>query len=412
MLHRKYQIGETFSEQHLNSSITETERTEKAQSNYLHKLGSLTVSTRHFPVLRGGRFLGVVSTYTDVTEIQRLEQNIRKQLNDKGFVAKYSFADILTNNPPMQKIKQLAEMYATTDYAILIEGESGTGKELFAQSIHNASKRAKGPFVAVNCAAIPENLLESELFGYETGAFTGARKEGRSGLFEMASGGTIFLDEIGELPLQLQTRLLRVLQEKEIMRVGGSKIIPVDIRIISATNKNLRWMREKSNFRQDLYYRLNVLNVSVPPLRARHGDIGPICLQFYKKNNLAIDMDVFRQLLVYMERYSWPGNVRELQNIAQRVAFLSMSSQHEDIGEMVRILGLGDAGRTEDGKNPIHPDISNGRKKAVSRIERDIIAGMLEECGGDYGEAAARLKIGRTTLWRKMTQPDEDEEGE
>ncbi len=213
--------------------------------DFIKQVGDMIIMINHFPVELEQEFIGVVSTFEDVTKIQNLESHIRKKLYTKGFVAKYKFSDILTVNPQMQLVKDLAKMYAQTKSAILIEGESGTGKEMFAQSIHLSSPCSGGPFIAVNCAAIPENLLESELFGYEAGAFTGARKEGKPGLFELAHNGTIFLDEIGEIPISLQARLLRVIQEREIMRIGGDKLIPINIRILSATNKILKEKVEK-----------------------------------------------------------------------------------------------------------------------------------------------------------------------
>jgi transcriptional regulator with PAS, ATPase and Fis domain len=249
LLGRHYHPGEKFIDDSADSRYDMSKESLQANYNYLRKIRERTINTSNIPVERNGRFVGVVSTFEDVTNIQNLEQNIRQRLSEKGLNARYRFDDIHSQTGSMESIKKLAVSYAATDLTILIEGESGTGKELFAQSIHNASKRAKGPFVAINCAAIPETLLESQLFGYEDGAFSGAAKGGKPGLFELAHNGTIFLDEIGEMPIQLQTRLLRVLQEKEVMRIGGDRNIPINTRIISASNKNLmKMMREGAFF--------------------------------------------------------------------------------------------------------------------------------------------------------------------
>ena len=236
----------------------------------------------------------------------------KKELMDKGHVSKYRLNDIVGSSGAIQKIKNIAVRMAKSDSTVLIMGESGTGKELFAHVIHNNSKRSKEQFVAVNCSAIPENLLESELFGYEDGAFTGAKKGGKRGLFEIANGGTLFLDEIAEVPLHLQNRLLRVLQEKEIMRVGGNTIINIDVRIIAATNINLKKQVEVGKFRKDLYYRLSVLPITIPPLRQRGGDVFEIfnSLLAERRANLQIDEAVHQFFL----SYNWDGNVRELSN--------------------------------------------------------------------------------------------------
>ncbi|MGV8981453.1 sigma 54-interacting transcriptional regulator [Clostridium sp.] len=236
-----------------------------------------------------------------------------KNLIIKGFVAKYSFDDIITNNLKMQKIKDIGKRLAKTDLTVLIEGENGTGKELFASALHKSSRRSTESFLAVNFSSLPEELIESELFGYEDGAFTGARKGGKPGLFEQASGGTIFLDEIGDISLKVQARLLRVLQEKEVMRIGGNSIIPVDADVIAATNKNLFEMMEDGKFRKDLYYRLKVGYLKIPPLRDRKEDIEPLIKCFINiesTENIEIDSKVIEIL----KGYNWYGNVRELRN--------------------------------------------------------------------------------------------------
>ncbi|KYO69169.1 sigma 54-interacting transcriptional regulator [Thermovenabulum gondwanense] len=271
--------------------------------------------------------IGTVYTIKDVTEIQRLEEELRRKLRSHEHFARYTFENIAGSSEIIKETKELAKRIAKSSSPILIQGESGTGKELFAQAIHNASQRRRGPFVAVNFAALPESLLESELFGYEEGAFTGAKKGGMSGLFEQAHGGTIFLDEIGDAPLSFQVRLLRVLQEKQIRRIGSSKVIPIDVRVISATNKDLKKLIENGEFRQDLYYRLNVLPLRLPPLRERKQDILELAEIFYndffKGKPLIKAKDYFEKIKNVFLKYDWPGNIRELQNVVEYLVNVS-----------------------------------------------------------------------------------------
>ncbi|NMM62836.1 sigma 54-interacting transcriptional regulator [Clostridium sp. P21] len=263
--------------------------------------------------------IGFCFNLQEVTYIKQLEQNLSKKLRNKGLVAKYNFDYIKTCSTSMKECINLARKIASSDLTALIIGESGTGKELLAQSIHNASPRAKQPFVAINCAALPENLLESELFGYEGGAFTGALKEGKIGLFEQANNGTIFLDEIGDMPLSLQARILRVLQERQVMRIGSQSVIDINVRVISATNRKLMEMVQQGKFREDLFYRLNVLPINIPPLRERKDDIISIMEGFITKKKLEISDEVKNVLL----NYRWPGNVRELQNVSAYIELMS-----------------------------------------------------------------------------------------
>ncbi|MFL8557473.1 sigma-54 interaction domain-containing protein [Clostridioides difficile] len=254
--------------------------------------------------------MGTYYGLQEITYIKKLEQNLTKKLREKGQIAKYTFKDIKTNSPKMFECIDLAKKVSKSDLSILIRGESGTGKELIAQSIHNNSNRKNQPFIAVNCAAVPENLLESQLFGYDKGTFTGGLKDGKQGLFELANNGTIFLDEIGDMPLELQTKLLRVLQEKQIMPVGSHNVINIDVRIISATNKNLEQMIDNSQFREDLYYRLNTIPINIPPLRERKEDILIIMEDLINKK-LVITPEAKKLI----QNYMWKGNIRELQNV-------------------------------------------------------------------------------------------------
>lgn len=254
--------------------------------------------------------IGYYVTLQDEVNIKDMEISLNKKLIEKGFFARHTFNDIKRNSDMMSESVELAKKAALTEYTILICGESGTGKELFAQAIHNYSDRKDMPFIGVNCAAIPESLLESELFGYAEGAFTGASKKGKIGYFEQANKGTIFLDEIGDVSPKLQARLLRVLQEKQVMRIGSDRIIDIDVRIIAATNKDLLKEVEKGRFRSDLYYRLNALQIMIPPLRERRGDVLLLFKEFMQEDYLRVG----RRERELLENYSWPGNVRELEN--------------------------------------------------------------------------------------------------
>lgn len=266
-----------------------------------------------------GHFTGGVLTLKAARHVE--EQELKLRLHAKGYHAKFSFSDLVTNAIPMKKVVKQAEKMASSDLAVLILGESGTGKELFAHAIHQASARASFPFVAVNCSALPDNLLESELFGYEEGAFTGARKGGKPGLFEQAHKGTIFLDEIGDISATMQSRLLRVLQQKEVLKVGGTRLLPVDVRVIAATNRDLARMVNEGAFRADLYYRLKVLQLLIPPLRERKEDIPLLSAYFLRRRGA--NETLLEPLLGALVKHDWHGNVRELESAMEYVAFMN-----------------------------------------------------------------------------------------
>lgn len=281
--------------------------------------------TEYRPVLVDKMGKGAVIVTRLAEQIMEAETKIRRSLARQGLTAKYSFDDIIGSSRPIRENILMAKRYSCVDSNVLIVGETGTGKELFAHSIHRESRRSEEPFVALNCAALPENLLESELFGYEPGAFSGASKNGKTGLFELAHKGTIFLDEIGEIPIALQAKLLRVLQEKEIRRVGSNRVQPVDVRVISATNINIEEKIQEGRFRADLYYRLNLLDITIPPLREREGDIREM-VDFYL-TRFACEMGkpiprLSGQAVDILTQYNWPGNVRELRNICERLIVL------------------------------------------------------------------------------------------
>ncbi len=404
LFNRQYPVGQTFTDGQTDSKLREALQKKSAQTNYIRKIHGALINTSHLPVFLDSECIGFVHTFENITKIQMLEQTIRKQINDKGFVAKYTFDDIVTKDPAMNLLKQNAASFALSKSAILIEGESGTGKELFAQSLHNASPRADMPFVAINCAAIPANLLESELFGYEAGAFTGAKKDGRQGLFEIAHNGTIFLDEIGDLPKELQARLLRVLQEKELMRVGGSKVIPVDVRVISATNKNLSDPSQRGEFREDLYYRLSVFRFSIPPLRERSSDIAALCWRFLADQGIDTNNKTILSLLPRLMQYNWPGNVRELQNICERISHLLRINKNKTQKQLDASLDL----FPRSGRATFAAQIDLERhldlKSIVETVEWQVIDHLLKQYGEKYAAVAKRLGIGRTTLWRKYSR--------
>ncbi|WP_242833470.1 sigma-54 interaction domain-containing protein [Desulfosporosinus youngiae] len=317
----------------------------------------------------------------------------------KSHTAQYKFDDIVGNDKRLLHSVSLAKQVARqTQTKVLITGETGTGKELFAHSIHNASARSHKPFVRVNCAAIPENLLEAELFGYEEGAFTGAKKGGRLGKFELANHGTIFLDEIGEIPLSLQSKLLVVLQEREIERLGGNRSVKLDVRVISATHRNLQSMAEKGLFRKDLYYRLNVVQVEVPALRHRKEDITLLVeyLLHKLKDRLKTPVvGISRGALEMLKKHVWPGNVRELENVLERAMSLAYM-ENAYLLDQRHFTFIFDK---------ISATWSPGRKslrEATHEFEQRIITQVMEETGSNKAQAAELLGIDLSSLYRKL----------
>ncbi|MGV3487567.1 MAG: sigma 54-interacting transcriptional regulator [Tuberibacillus sp.] len=353
----------------------------------------------------GEEQVGWVITLQDVTQIQKLEQSIRRKLSDTGFIAKQNIDDMVAVSPNMKNVVQKIKLFSRTDSTVLLLGETGTGKELVAQSIHNQSQRKNRPFVPINCGALPSNLLESELFGYVPGAFTGANRNGKVGLFELAHMGTIFLDEIDAIPLELQSRLLRVIQEREIMRIGGSSIIPIDVRIIAATHSDLKSDIQKGKFRSDLFYRLNVLQISLPPLRERQDDIPLLADKLLNKisTRYKCEKPVLNEaFLNTFTQYSWPGNIREMENILERIVVLSNSDipQHIIFNEINDEFGtkLNQEINMDDGEIPEETEVGGTLKD----FERQVILKQLELNGGNKDLTAKKLGISRATLWRKL----------
>jgi PAS domain S-box len=341
------------------------------------------------PIVVKNKSFGAVATFQEISKIQQMEAAIRKEIYARGHIAKFKFTDIFGENAEIKNVIDTAKDFAATNFNILILGETGTGKEVFAQSIHNESKRAKGPFVAINCAALPAQLLESELFGYVSGAFTGANKEGKPGLFEVAHGGTIFLDEISEMDYINQGRLLRVLQEKTVVRLGSNKVLPIDVRVIAATNKDLSLLVRENKFRDDLYYRLNVLSLEIPPLRARKADISLYTEAFLHEFSTELNKacKLTHEALHFLEQYSWPGNIRELRNLTQRIV---ATSKTETINRALLMSIF----------KP-QPAVAPSPSSREARLTREIIS-ALEKAKGNYSGAAQILGIHRMTLRRRM----------
>lgn len=288
---------------------------------FKHPIFEKTFEVTKKPLTVDERRYGYIFLIEDVSEVKALEVRLKELHISRGYVTKYSFEDILGESEAIESCKAKAKKIAVSDNVVLLIGESGTGKELFAQSIHNASLRKNEPFLAINCSALYPQLLESELFGYEEGAFSGAKKGGKKGLFELADKGTLFLDEIGELPMSVQAKFLRILQEKELIRVGGSEIITVDVRIIAATNRRLTKLIEEKKFRKDLYYRLSIFPLLIPTLKERREDILYLIDRFMKDCK-AEEKVLSSELIHFLIHYSWPGNIRELKNCIEYMAFM------------------------------------------------------------------------------------------
>ncbi|WP_085523421.1 sigma-54 interaction domain-containing protein [Tuberibacillus sp. Marseille-P3662] len=363
------------------------------------------------PIIVNGKLKGSVGIIHDMSEIT----NMTKELNRarqiiRTLEAKYSFDDIKGHSEEIELVIEQAKLAATTPVTILLRGESGTGKELFAHAIHNASKRKYNKFVRVNGAAISEHLLESELFGYEEGAFTGAKKSGRRGYFEEADGGSLFLDEIGELSLQMQAKLLRVLQEKEIVRVGGTKPIPVNVRVITATNVNLEKRIADGAFREDLYYRLNRMPIFIPPLRQRKEDLAPLSHHLLNKINQDFGRNVERiseAALDQLKVYHWPGNVRELENVLGRIVIHMGFHENEIIAGHIPTLKHESL---EDTTQPITID-SNGKSlnATMETYEKQVIQQALAENNDNKTKTAQQLGISVRALYYKLNKHNLEE---
>ncbi|HLX57979.1 MAG TPA: sigma 54-interacting transcriptional regulator [Ktedonobacteraceae bacterium] len=358
--------------------------------------------------------------------ILRSIERVQKLVNRMtGARARLTFANVVGESSALKEAMRLARLAATSNSTVLLHGETGTGKEIFAQSIHNSSARADGPFVAVNCAAIPRELINTELFGYEGGSFTGADRQGRSGKFEQAHGGTLFLDEIGDMPLDLQTALLRAIETHTVVRIGGQRVIPVDVRIIAATHKDLREEARRGNFRADLFYRLNVLTISIPPLRDRVDDLPLLVQHFLQRQSRVVGraLTIGPDAMVAIQSYSWPGNIRELENTLERVTYLMPKStigvedlpfelqQSAERAETINLsLSSSKYPSPAESRRQTSLPFTNGMNKSAalkeqsSQAEMQAIIQALQASAGQVTRAAALLGISRTTLWRKMVK--------
>jgi propionate catabolism operon transcriptional regulator len=408
-------LGRKLSEVCPELSLQTTLRLATQELEKIERVKGKALIVNRMPIIEQGVLTGAVLSGQDPISIQRVDRHIRTRIKPPSVAARYELSQFLGQGEAVRRVQQMAQSCARSQATVLLIGESGTGKELVAQGIHMASDRRDMPFVAVNCAAVSETLLESELFGYEEGAFTGARRGGKIGLFEAAHNGTLFLDEVGEMPVSLQGRLLRVLQEREVLRVGATEPTPVNVRVIAATHRDLKAHVDAGQFRLDLFYRLNILRIDVPPLRDRLADIPALAQALQDKVSARLGVDaacaqaLMDALVAQAPHYSWPGNVRELENLIERL--LAYAGPLADSGLMdadqaqafVRatapeLFAPGAAGV------PQRPfaSVPQPLKKRQTQVAQDEIARVLAQCGGDRVLASQRLGISRTTLWRKL----------
>lgn len=367
------------------------------------------------PLKKEGKIVGAIGRvmFNDISELKHLskkssvlEGELQLENSEDIRTGKYSFDSLTGSSDAITKVKRVAQRAAKTDSNVLITGESGTGKEVFVHAIHNASVRRNKPFIKINCAAIPSELLESELFGYEEGAFTGAKRGGKRGKVQMADGGTLLLDEIGDMPLDMQAKLLRVLQEKEVERIGGEGTIKVDVRIMASTNKDLDKMVQNKEFRQDLYYRLNVMNIALSPLRERIEDIPELAeeLCYIIANRLGINVNgLSPEVVNIFLQYDWPGNIRELENVIERAINML------DLDAIIKPEHLPDhmAGKRKAltyPKDKIKNIAEYNLKKRVEILEKEIIESCLNDVGFNKNQAAKILNISRVSLYKKIDQ--------
>lgn len=380
-----------------------------------------TVVAHYVPLIKDNKTLGVfaytsmntieyMSTLSTMDVVRRLNDELNQFKNELQRLrgAKYSLSNIIGSSAEIMETKELAKKVAQTKSTVLITGETGTGKELFAHAIHQLSTRRHQSFIALNCAAIPKDLIESELFGYEEGAFSGARKGGKPGKFEMAHRGTLYLDEIDQLPLPLQSKILRTIQEKEVERIGGTKITDTDIRLICTSNRNLRELVDKGEFREDLYYRIHVVSLLVPPLRERLDDIPDLVNHFISKinNGLGLNIEgVHRDVLKSFKRYHWPGNVRELEHLLERAANIALSGQL-NLYHFEKFVP-----RFLDGTHKKSFEKSINLNDLKDKMERGAIINALQITKGNKKRASEILQIDRSVLYKKISRYKIDVKG-
>jgi transcriptional regulator with PAS, ATPase and Fis domain len=381
--------------------------TQRPIADKIERIGSELFVFNHIPIVINNEAVGGVTTFKDASNVMEVENEIRRSLS-KGLIAKYNLSDLIYKSDGMKKMIERVKQFASTGSTILIVGETGTGKEILAQSIHNLSQRAKQAFVSINCAALSEQLLESELFGYEEGAFTGSKKGGKPGLFETAHKGTIFLDEIGATSHNVQRHLLRVLQEREVMRIGADRIIPVNVRVIAASNQELVEEVNKGSFREDLFFRLNVLNINIPPLRNRLEDLPYLIERFLKILSIEHKKDPFpipKRCITKLQEYSWPGNIRQLKNFVERLFLIcdtgcSMNVFDELIFELIEYRPKKNSATKQSPTDSLKDQL----KADNAQNEYETIKRALEVSNFSKTKAAKLLGISRTTLWKKLKQ--------
>lgn len=397
-----YTTKEAIKKGHISKSIVEKVIKTKNTITDVISIRGVEVLSTAAPVLdEEGNLQYIIFNIRDISELNNLKldlllsialrrKNTEKEILQEAENESLRNTNFVTANKKMRKTLNSALQVAKYDSAVLILGESGVGKEVLVKEIHENSNRANQKFVKINCAAIPKDLLESELFGYEKGAFTGANEKGKPGLFEIANGGTVFLDEIGDMPLDLQVKLLRVLQEYEIRRIGGTQDIPIDVRIISATNQNLEDLIEQDLFREDLYYRLNIVPIQIPPLRERTEDITQLAYQFLNRTNQKYNMERYFQpgLIELLHQYDWPGNIREMENMIERLVVTS--DQNEISWHDLPFIDTDEAYKE-----------SSSLKTMLERIEKEIISEKLEEFKTTR-QVAKVLGISQSTVVKKM----------
>lgn len=391
----------------------------EADGDRLVSLRGVSYLVHRGPLLGDGDDAGAVFTFQESRAVERLERTLRSSQLAHQFAARYGVEDLVGESVSMERVRTLVRRYAKSDATVLVLGESGTGKEMVAQSMHRLSTRRKFPFVAINCGAFPEALLESELFGYEEGAFTGARKGGKAGLIEAAHRGTLFLDEIGEMPLPLQSRLLRVLQEREVVRLGSTEPTSVDIRVIAATHRALTEGIANGTFRADLYYRLNILGIALPPLRERPDDLMPLAAALLRQAaqreprlaprvpDAAAAQHLLAGLDTLLRAYTWPGNVRELQNVIERIV-VELADAQTGEGEAKPLGPAAIRTIAPELVGPVARGATAGHslRERRRRVEADEIRAALVACNGDRDAACKTLGISKTTLWRKLGGKD------
>ncbi len=399
-------IGRPVNEVIENTRLPQVLISGKAETAQLQLIKGAYMVASRYPLHKGGRVIGAVGKvmFRNIHELNVLHERLsalQHQLehfrNDSRGPgqAKYSFHHITGSSDKLLLAKSLAEKAALTDANILLQGESGTGKELFAHAIHQGSARAMKPFIKVNCAAIPHELMESELFGYQAGAFTGAAKGGKPGKFEVADGGTVFLDEVGDMPLAMQAKLLRVLQEKEIEKVGAPYPVAVDIRIIAATNRNLEVLTASGQFRPDLFYRLYVFGITIPPLRERPEDIDELATQLLDKlcDKMGRYVDsIASNALQALRHYDWPGNIRELENVLERAVTLMGAERVVELRHLPD-----DIGGVSTQETPVSP-----LRQQLQQFEKQTIEDVLRQTRGNKAKAAQLLQISRSNLYERM----------